>query len=487
MSDDDIVGDDVPGARFERRKRAVGLVLGPAVAALAYAVTRDGPAPMLAALMALAVTWWLTEALPAAAVALMIAALAVLTGLATPRQAFGAFGSPLLFMFVGSFFIAEAMKVHGLGARIAAAMATLARGPLSLLAALSATAFVLSSMMSNAAATAIVLPIALAAAVRADRAFQAALVLAIAWGASMGGVVTPVGTPPNLIGVAGLRQHGHDLEFGTWVLVGLPIGAAMLGVMWFVLVGVFRLRGATSGAPDDVSATRTARAWSRGEQATLAAIAVAVVGWLTPSVLELAASGSAAARWAKTHLTEETVATVAGCLLFVLPGSVAGRRRPALTWTEATRIDWGVILLFGGGMLLGDLARDTGLTASWGAELVELTGAESTWAIVALCTGVSIVLSEATSNTATATLMVPLAIGLASATGASPVPAVLGATIGSSFGFMMPISTAPNAMAYGTGKVTMGQMMRAGIVFDVIGFVVVVTGLRLVCPLLGLV
>jgi solute carrier family 13 (sodium-dependent dicarboxylate transporter), member 2/3/5 len=440
---------------------------------------------MLAALMALAVTWWLSEALPAATVALMVAALAVLTGLAPPKQAFGAFGSPLLFMFVGSFFFAEAMKVHGLGERIAAAMATLSRGPVSLLAALSATTFVLSTMMSNAAATAIVLPIALAAAGGADRRFQAALVLAIAWGASMGGIVTPVGTPPNLIGIAGLRQHGHDVDFGTWVLIGLPIGAVMLAAMWAVLIAIFGLRR-VEHAPAALSGIRTIGPWSPGERSTLVAILVALGGWLAPTVLDLGFEGSAAARWAKTHLTEETVAVVAGCMLFVLPGGARGRRRPALTWTEATRIDWGVILLFGGGMLLGDLARDTGLTAAWGHELVELTGAHSTWAIVALCTGISIVLSEATSNTATATLMVPLAIGLASATGASPVPAVLGATIGSSFGFMMPISTAPNAMAYGTGKVTMGQMMRSGIVFDAIGFVVVVAGLRVLCPALGL-
>jgi len=483
--DDQLDDDDVPGAGFERGKRTLGLGLAPVVAALAYVVTRDGPSPTLAALMALAVTWWLTEALPAAAVALMVAALAVLTGLAPPKQAFGAFGSPLLFMFVGSFFIAEAMKVHGLGERAAAATARLARGPASLLCALSATTFVLSMMMSNAAATAIVLPIALAASAQSPRRFQAALVLAIAWGASMGGLGTPVGTPPNLVGFAGRHQVGIDLGFGTWMWCGLPIGLAMLGVMWVVLIGLFGLRGTTM-AQLALPAPRAHRPWSRGEVATCAAVGVAIVGWLLPSVLAVLAPDAAATTWAKARLSEETIATVAGCLLFVLPGGTASQRRPALTWTEATRIDWGVILLFGGGMLLGDLARDTGLTSAWGAELVELTGAHSTWAVVALCTGVAIVLSEATSNTATATLMVPLAAGLALATGASPVPAVLGATIGSSFGFMMPISTAPNAMAYGTGKVTMGQMMKAGIVFDVVGFVVVVGGLRLLCPLLGL-
>jgi sodium-dependent dicarboxylate transporter 2/3/5 len=195
------------------------------------------------------------------------------------------------------------------------------------------------------------------------------------------------------------------------------------------------------------------------------------------------APGTGAAVWAKAHMSEETVAIIAGCLLFVLPG---GGKRPALTWAEATRIDWGVILLFGGGIMLGDLAKTTGLMSAWGAELVELTGAHSMWAVVALCTGVAIVLSEATSNTATCVFMAPLAASLAVAAGHTPIPAVLGATIGSSFGFMMPISTAPNAMAYGTGKVSMGQMMRTGIVFDVIGFVVVVAGLRLLCPLLDL-
>lgn len=473
--------DELPGAGFERRLRQVGLVGGPLLALVVYLLARGGTAPGLTALMVLAVSWWITEALPMAAVALVIAAGTVLVGAATPKQAFGAFGSPLLFMFVGSFFIAEAMAVHGLGERLARATGALARTPLALLCALSATAFVLSMMMSNAAATAIVLPIALAAGAGTDRRFQAALVLSIAWGASMGGIATPVGTPPNLIGLAGLRQRGLDVGFGTWVGFGLPIGLAMLAAMWAVLIAMFGVRRATR--PPEV--TRLERAWSRGERSVVLAMALAVAGWLAPSVLALLAPGAEVTAWARTRLTEEVVAIVAGCALFVLPGG-SERPRPALTWTEATRIDWGVILLFGGGILLGDLARDSGLTSAWGKELVAWTGAGSTWSIVALVTGVSIVLSEATSNTATATLMVPLAAGLAEATGAAPVPAVLGATLGSSFGFMMPISTAPNALAYGTRRVTMGQMMRAGVVFDVIGFVVVVGGLRVLCPLLDL-
>lgn len=472
----------VPGAGFERGLRRVGLVAGPLVALAVHAASQGGAAPGLAALMALAVAWWMTEALPPAVVALVVAAATVVLGVATPREAFGGFGSPLLFMFVGSFFIAEAMQVHGLGERLARAAGALARSPLALLCALSATAFLLSMLMSNAAATAIVLPIALAASRDADRRSQAALVLAVAWGASMGGIATPVGTPPNLIGVAGLRQRGVDVGFGAWMGVGLPIGLVMLAVMWGVLAAVFAIRR----APVAAEIGRVARPWSRGETSVVIALALALAGWLTPSLLQAIAPDGAAAAWVKTHLTEETVAIVAGCALFVLPGGGPGRPRPALTWPEATRIDWGVILLFGGGILLGDLARDRGLTEQWGRALVDVTGAGSTWAIVALVTGASVLLSEATSNTATATMMVPLAAGLAEATGGSPVPAVMGAAIGASFGFMMPISTAPNAMAYGTGRVTVRQMMKAGVVFDVIGYLAVLAGLRLLCPLLGL-
>ena len=471
-----------PGAGFERALRRVGLVAGPVVAITVYLASRDGDGASVAALLALAVTWWLTEALPAAVVALVVAASSVLFGVAPPKQAFGAFGTPLLFMFVGSFFVAEAMMVHGLGERMARATGALARTPLALLCALSATAFTLSTMMSNAAATAIVLPIALAASRDADRRTQAAMVLAIAWGASMGGLATPVGTPPNLIGVAGLRERGFDIGFGSWLGVGLPIGLVMLVVMWLVLALSFRVGRARVTS----EVTRVARPWSRGEVSVVIALALALVGWLAPSVLAVVAPGSAAAVWAKVHLSEETVAILAGCSLFALPGGPPGHPRPALTWTEAARIDWGVILLFGGGILLGDLARDSHLTERWGLALVEWTGASSTWAIVALVTGVSVILSEATSNTATATMMVPLAAGLAEAAGAPPVPAVLGATLGASFGFMMPISTAPNAMAYGTGKVRVREMMRTGIVFDVVGYVVVIAGLRLLCPLLGL-
>lgn len=488
----------VPGEGFERGLARVGLIAGPLVA-LAIVLLGDGgiatvyqaadlprgnSPPVLPALMLLCVVWWITEALPAAVVALVAVTGAVLTGLATSKEAFAALGSPLLFLFYGSFFVAEAMKVHGLGDRLARRITAVARSRRGLLAAVALTAFTLSTMMSNVAATAIVLPIVLPlAAASGDRRFGAALVLSVAWGASVGGIGTPVGTPPNLIGLAAIRKAGFDLSFLEWMAVGVPLGLVMLGGMLLVLDRLLGVENAPIAQPE-----RRDRTWSPGEKSVLVAVVIALTGWLGPTFLDLAFPDTFVSYWISQHLTEEVVALLAGTVLFVLPGGSRERprSRPALTWTEAARIDWGVIFLFAGGILLGDLAGKNGLSDEWGRALVDLTGASTTWTITALCTAIAIALSELTSNTATATLMAPLAGSLAVAAGAAPLPAILGTTLGCSFGFMLPISTGPNAMAYGTGRVTVRQMMGAGIVFDLVGFVVIVAGLRVLCPLLGL-
>ena len=479
----------VPGARAEERARRIGLWLGPAAAILValLATEHTGDQRALAALMALCAVYWVTEPVPQAVTALLAMVGSVLLGIAAPADAFGALGKPLLFLFVGSFFIAEAMKVHGLGARVARNLTGLARGRLSLLCALSGGAWLMSMWMSNTASTAICLPIAVAiAASSGDRRLGTAMVLAVAYGASVGGIATPVGTPPNIIGLAAMREAGHSIEFLQWMALCLPLAACMLLGLWVLLALLFRIRPGqplAGGAPE----AGPRLPWARGEVAVCVALGLAIAGWLLPGVLELVAPGGGASRWVGSHLTEEVVALSAGCLLFLLPArDGAGAPRPALTWREAAGIDWGVILLFAGGILLGDLARSTGLSDRWGASLVLATGAETTWALTALVTATAIMLSEATSNTATATLIAPLAISLAEASGASPLPPVLGATLGASYGFMLPISTAPNAMAYSTGLVRVPGMMRTGIFFDVLGFLVIVGGLRLLAPLFGL-
>ncbi|HTE51226.1 MAG TPA: SLC13 family permease [Kofleriaceae bacterium] len=478
-------------ARFEARLRAIGLWLGPVAGGLTALLTHDLSTAQrtLSAIMVFCAVWWLTEPVPMAVTALVATAMAVVSGVAPARQAFAAFGNPLLFLFIGSFFIAEAIKVHGLGRRLAGTLARRARGRMSLVVALSASTCALSMWMSNVAATAIALPIAIAAAeATGDRKLGTALVLGVAWGASVGGLGTPVGTPPNLIGIGALREAGHHVGFLPWMALCVPLVIVMMLALWLLFAAVLGVR---PGQPLvwDGGAPGGRVPWNRGEKAVVAALGAAIVGWLAPGLLEVTMPGAAVTRWVTGHVTEEVVALAAGCALFALPAGPAGpggEPRRALTWSEATRIDWGVILLFGGGIMLGDLARTTGLAATWGETMVSWTGASSLWGMTALCIAAGIVLSEATSNTATATLVAPLAVALAQAAGVSPVPPALGATIGASFGFMLPISTGPNAMAYATGLVRVRQMVRAGIVFDVVGFAIILGGLRLLLPLLGL-
>jgi sodium-dependent dicarboxylate transporter 2/3/5 len=472
-------------ARFELWRRRLGLWLALPLGVAAWAAAgADGPPSRLAGIMAVTAVLWISEALPVAVTGLVSACLVVVLGVAPPKDAFAAFATPLLFLFVGSFFLAEAMAVHGLGERLARGAAQLARSKLGLLAAMSGAAFLLSLWISNTATTAVFLPIAVAIArASGDRRFAAAMVLSIAYGSTMGGIGTPIGTPPNLIGIGLLRERlGVDIGFFEWMKIGLPIGVTMLGVLLALLRLRFGIRG---DLPRETAVARSPR-WSQGEVAVAITFGLAVLLWIAPGILELALPGEASDRFA-ARATEEVVAILASAILFVWPVRGAdGQRRPALTWREAARIDWGTVLLFGAGIMLGDLANKTGLAKQWGETIVALTGAESVWGITALVTAAAILLSEATSNTATATLLVPLAISLAQAAKVSPIPPALGVTIGASFGFMLPISTAPNAMAYGTGCVSIRQMAGAGWLFDLVGFVIVLAGLRLLCPLFGL-
>jgi sodium-dependent dicarboxylate transporter 2/3/5 len=193
--------------------------------------------------------------------------------------------------------------------------------------------------------------------------------------------------------------------------------------------------------------------------------------------------------WLVRHIPEASASLIATVLLFVLPVEwdlKQSRVRFTLTWSDAVRIDWGTILLFGAGISLGGLMFDTGVAKALGDTLTAQLGLSSLWTLTALSIALAIVLSEATSNTAAATMMVPTVVALARTTGVDPLPPALGACIGASFGFMLPVSTAPNAIVYGSGLVSIPSMIRAGVLFDVLGFGIIFVGLRVLYPLLEL-
>ncbi len=487
--------------QFNRRRRMAGLVAGPLALAVLLVVPLGLPAPAqrLAAIMTLMFVFWVTEALPVAITALLGPTLVVLLRVAPVKEAFAPFADPIIFLFIGSFILAEAMYVHGLDRRIAyTALARQQAGvtPGRILVVFGAVAAVISMWISNTATAAMLYPVGLSIVthfmrkpgkdVAPVRRFATMLMLMTAFAASIGGVATPIGTPPNLIGLGMLRSlAGVEISFVTWMLFGVPLAVALYGVLalWLWAAGGrgITLKGAgIAHVRDDLARLGPMKP---GERNVLAAFAVAVVLWVVPGLLALAGSSLASAAKAFTAAVPESVAAlIAALLLFVLP---VDRRRSVFTmsWEQASRIDWGTILLFGGGLSMGALAFSTGLAEALGRGLTAWLPVHSMFAYTALFTVLAVVLSETTSNTAAASMLVPVAIAVSTASGIRPIEPALGATLGASMGFMLPISTPPNAIVYSSGHVPIGAMMRYGVVLDILGSIVIVLAVTVVGPL----
>ena len=299
-------------------------------------------------------------------------------------------------------------------------------------------------------------------------------------------MATPVGTPPNLIGKALLAQAGYDVTFVAWMLLGLPIVAVLMVVLviWLILPRSRALEFST-GAGEAVRAELTALGPMRsGERNVMLAFGVTVALWVLPGLAQ-AVLGSAhpIAQRLGAILPESIAALVGAVLLFVLPVSWASRRF-TLTWEDASRIDWGIILLFGGGLAMGKLADSTGLSPALGQWVTTQFPGLGTVGLTMVFTAAAVVMSEAASNTASANIVVPMALAVSTAAGVSPLEPALGATLGASLGFMMPISTPPNAIVYSSGYVPIGAMIRHGIVLDLVGYVVIVAAVLGLGPLL---
>jgi sodium-dependent dicarboxylate transporter 2/3/5 len=298
--------------------------------------------------------------------------------------------------------------------------------------------------------------------------------------ASIGGLATPIGTPPNVIGLGFIRAAvGEEVSFFRWMMLGVPT----VLVLYAVLFGW--LRFVSRDAAGDLTATRelirreraTLGPWTSGQRSVAIAFGLTVFLWVLPGIVALAAGERSAAFRTLNERLPEGVAAIAGALLlFLLPGQ-KGRR--AITWDEAVKIDWGVVLLYGGGFALGVLSFKTGLAEAAGRGLTGLLPISGELGLLIASVGVAIVLSEATSNTAAANMVVPVVISIAQASGMDPFEPALGATMAASLGFMLPVSTPCNAIVYGSGLIPLGKMIRYGAVLDVAGAVVIVVSVRL--------
>jgi sodium-dependent dicarboxylate transporter 2/3/5 len=269
----------------------------------------------------------------------------------------------------------------------------------------------------------------------------------------------------------------------------------MLLVMWPVLFLLLRRlhpvgqlsTDAADGLREYLQHQRASlRRWTAGQCNTLAAFAVALTLWVAPGIVSLVVDKShPLAEFLERRVPESAAALIAASLLFVLPVNLR-QGRFTMSWNEAVQIDWGTILLFGSGLSLGKLMFDTGVATALGHGIVGLTGAHSLWTLTAAAVAMGIFISETTSNTSATNMLVPVVIAIAQAAGVDPVPPALGACFGANYGFMLPVSVPPNAIVYSSGLVPITKMMRAGILFDLLGFFLVLGCLRVLCPLLGL-
>jgi sodium-dependent dicarboxylate transporter 2/3/5 len=477
--------------QLNRRRRTAGLFLGPAVLVglLLAPLPFAAGAHRLAAILAMMVVLWITEALPLAVTALIGPVLTVILHVAPAKAAFAAFADPIIFLFIGSFMLAEAMFLHNLDRRVAFGVLSsraVSGSPVRILFVYGGVAAAISMWISNTATTAMMFPIGLSIVAHltegresepGSRDFATAMMLIAAFGASIGGIGTPIGTPPNLIGIGMLSRIAHvEISFFKWMVLGVPI--ALLCFAFLVAWFYFRsLRGLAlgTGRPDRIQEElRSLGPLSAGQRNVLIAFATTVALWLIPGFLAIAGAGNTAFARAYGAAVPESVAAMSGAiLLFLLPVNWRARRF-TLGWDEAVQIDWGIILLFGGGLAMGEMAFSTGLAESLGRGITTWLPARSPLALTMIFTAVAILMTEVASNTACANMVVPIAIAVAQAAGISPVQPALGATLGASMAFMMPISTPPNAIVYSSGYVPITTMIKHGIALDIFSYVVIV-------------
>ena len=490
----DARGSEVGGVRdsqdrFDELRRRTGLLLGPALFLLLLALPLDSLTPegqRLAAVMALVIVFWITEALPLEVTALLGPVLAIMLRIGPAREVLAPFANPLIFLFIGSFILARALFVHHVNERIAYGVLSLrmvGARPTRILLAYGALASFLSAWMSDTATTAMLVPIGVSLVVFMEsegnlpKHYGTALMLMTAYGSVIGGMATPVGTPPNIIAMGMLgEQIGVRISFVEWMLVGVPVTTVFMGIAFLVLnragrTGVREIPGA-----DRIIAERRRALgpWKPGERNAVIAFGVTVSLWIVPGMLPLFLGRDHPVAVTVLSSAPEAVAALTGAiLLFLLP--ISATQRSTITWRQAAQIDWGTILLFGGGLSLGALSGATGLAQVVGEGITGLVPSNGVVPITFAATLFTVVLSNTMSNTAAANIALPIVISIAVAAGVDPLTPAFAAAFGASISVVLPVSTPPNALVYATGRIPITRMVRYGLLMGALTLVLVPT------------
>ncbi len=422
-------------------------------AILIYAYQQPSALAWTVAITLLTVILWVTEAVPIPVASLVPFALFPFAGVLTHQQVSSALGSHVILLLMGGFMLSKSLEKSGIHRRLAIYMVKLIgvdSGKRVVIGFMVAAAL-LSMWISNTATTLILLPIAIAALQGVeDKATVTALMLGIAYAASLGGVGTPIGSPPNIIFISIYQETtGQEIDFLTWMKIGIPI--VVIGIP---LMALWLTRNISAKL---VFSMPEQTPWRIAEKRVLLVFALVALAWLTRPL------------WSHylglDKVGDSTIALLGVILMFITPN---GEKHGALLdWKSASNIPWGMLLLFAGGIAIAKAFMASGLSLVIGGMLAGLSVLPIYVLIVALCLGVAF-LSEITSNTATATLLMPILATASVATGIDPQVLMMPAAISASCAFMMPVATAPNAIVYGTKKVKMKEMAHEGFMLNLI-------------------
>ena len=485
----------------------IGLVLGPALFVAMQYYPIEGMAADAKIVLGLTLwmsAWWITQTIPIYITALLPLVVFPLLNVLGIDETATAYADPIIFLFLGGFMLAKAVEKSKLHERFALNILKISgTKPKYVVGAFMAVTGFLSAWMSNTATTILMLPIALAVISqvgnpRDQSRFSVCLLLSIAYSASIGGMATLIGTPPNAI-FASLSSStlGIDVNFAQWMLVGVPVSAVSLVAAWWYMVNVGARIGGVSIISGEKGVIRKKLSElggiSRDEKMVAGVFVATAVAWITRGLL-----------WGDLlpMIDDSTIVLISVISLFLLPSSTAkkgndddagessresdddddNKRKKLLGWHDAVKIPWGVLLLIGGGLALAGGFIATGLD-DWVVEQLSFLGGMNYLVIVIIIVAATVFASEIGSNTSTAALFIPISASLAASFGMDPILLMVPITIASSFGFMMPVATPPNAIVFASGHVTVSKMVRAGLPLNILGIIIVSLLTTLLVPL----
>ncbi|MFT5701717.1 MAG: sodium-dependent dicarboxylate transporter 2/3/5 [Desulforhopalus sp.] len=497
-------GVDEGEPREYTMRQKIGLALGPVLfLVMLFMPTPSGMEPAaqkMAAVACLMATWWMTEAIPIPATSLIPIALFPLMGIMHTKQAAAPYASHLIFLFMGGFIIALAMQRWNLHRRIAMNIVKLVGfSPGRLIFGFMAATAVLSAFVSNTATTVMMMPIGLAIITHVitegkkegldkdidfspeNFAFGLNLMLGIAYAASIGGVATLIGTPPNTV-LAGYLQktYGYEITFASWMKVGVPLVLIFLPLCWLWLTKVanpMKLKKVPGGRDLINSELKAMGTMSSGERWTALVFGLTALGWIFRKNIDFMF-------YDPKMITDAAIAMTGALVLFLIPINLK-KNIFVMDWHWASKMPWGVLILFGGGLSMAGGFKVTELATWIGSQVGLLDQAPILVLIIAVATLI-IFLTELTSNTATSAMVMPILSAVAIGLGQNPLLLVVPAAIAASCAFMLPVATPPNAIVFGSGYVTIPQMVKSGFGLNIIGIVITVAMTYLVVlPMFG--